>query len=138
MTLSTHEQQETNMSKGLQWVIGISVVLIVAAVVFSTVWPFFAPSTAWGGAPGFGMMGPGHMFGGRGMMGGFGMPFFGFGMLLWPLLFIGLIVLGAVWLIRSVARPTAVQPPAATVACAHCGKPLQPGWMACPYCGEKV
>ena len=132
------------MSKALQWVIGIGVVLIVAAIIFSTVWPFFAPRLGWTGNFGYGMMGPGHMFGGRGMMGGFGMPFFGIGMFLWPLLFIGLIVLGVVWLVRSVARPAvpqapaAPQPPAPTAACAHCGKPLQAGWMACPYCGEKV
>ena len=132
------------MSKALQWVIGIGVVLIVAAIIFSTVWPFFAPRLGWTGDFGYGMMGPGHMFGGRGMMGGFGMPFLGIGMFLWPLLFIGLIVLGVVWLVRSVARPTvpqapaAPQPPAPTAACAHCGKPLQAGWMACPYCGEKI
>jgi hypothetical protein len=28
--------------------------------------------------------------------------------------------------------------PAATIPCAHCGSPLQTGWVACPYCGEKV
>jgi hypothetical protein len=26
----------------------------------------------------------------------------------------------------------------ATKPCAHCGSPLQSGWVACPYCGEKV
>ncbi len=123
------------MSKGLQWIIGISVVLIVLAFVFSTVYPFFAPQSAWNG---YGMMGPGHMFGGRGMMGGFGMPFFGLGMLVVPLLFVGLVVLGVVWLVKSVATPGAPQPPAVTAGCAHCGKPLQPGWKACPYCGEKT
>ena len=132
------------MSKALQWVIGIGVVLIVATIIFSTIWPFFAPRLGWTGNFGYGMMEPGHMFGGRGMMGGFGMPFLGIGMFLWPLLFIGLIVLGVVWLVRSVARPAmpqapaAPQPPAPTAACAHCGKPLQAGWMACPYCGEKI
>jgi len=125
------------MSKVLQWIIGISVVLIVVTVIFSTVWPFFAPRTGLGGGYGYGMMGPGHM-GGGGMMGGFGMPFFGIGMFLWPLLFIGLIVLGVVWLVRTVATPGALQPPAATAACAHCGKPIQAGWKACPYCGEKI
>ena len=125
------------MSKALQWTLGIGAVLIVAAIVFSTVWPFFAPRTGWSGGYGYGMMGPGHMWGG-GMMGGFGMPFFGIGMLLWPLLFIGLIVVGVVWLVRSVATPGATQPPAATTPCAHCGKPLLAGWKACPYCGEKV
>ena len=124
------------MSKGLQWVIGLSAVLIAVAVVASTILPFFFPQAAWGGWQG--MMGPGHMFGGAPMMGGFGMPLFGLGMLLWPLLFVGLIVLGAVWLIRSVAAPAARPQAPAGVACSHCGKPLQAGWKACPYCGEKV
>ncbi len=70
------------------------------------------------------------------MMGGFGMPFFGFGMILWPLLFIGLIVLGIVWLVRTVSTPGA--PAAPQAACAHCGKPVQVAWKACPYCGEKL
>lgn len=119
------------MSKTLQWIIGIAVVLIVASIIFSTVMSFFFPRTG-----GYGMMGSY----GPGMMGGFGMPFFGPGMiamLLWPVLIIGLIVLGVVWLVRS-GTPAAPQPPATAMNCAHCGKPLQPGWKACPYCGEKV
>lgn len=73
------------------------------------------------------------------MMGGLGiMSLFGIGMLLGPLLFIGLIVLGVVWLVRSVGTPSAPQPPAASIFCIHCGKPLQAGWKACPHCGEKV
>ena len=128
------------MSKGLQWIIGIGIILIVAAIIFSMVAPFFAPQLGWNTQYGPGMMGSGHMFGGRGMMGGFGLPFFGAGMFLFPLLFLGLIVLGVVWLVRAVARPTVTQPPAAAAmtACAHCGKPLQAEWKACPYCGEKA
>jgi hypothetical protein len=60
------------MSKTLQWIIGISIILIAAAVVFSAVWPFVAPNTAWAnyGMPGgMGMMGGQSMMGGRGMMG---------------------------------------------------------------------
>lgn len=126
------------MSKTLQWIIGIAVVLIVASIIFSTVMPFFAPRTGLGG---YGMMGPGHMFGGGGMMGGFGMPVFGLGMLtmlLWPVLVIVLIIVGVVWVVRSIGKPAAPQPSAILVSCAHCGKPLQPDWKACPYCGEKV
>ena len=71
------------------------------------------------------------------MMGGYGgfgfMPFGGF-MFLGPILFIGLIVLGVVWLVRAL---TPTQPVAPTT-CTHCGKTLQPNWKACPYCGEKV
>jgi hypothetical protein len=124
------------MNKTLQWTLGISAVLIALAVVFSTVLPFIAPQLGWTGGYGYGMTGPGHMFGGGSMMGGFGMPFFGFGMLLWPLLFIGLIVLGIVWLVRTVSTPGA--PAAPQAACAHCGKPVQAAWKACPYCGEKI
>lgn len=124
------------MSKTLQWVIGVSVALLVLAVAFSLLWPFFAPQTAWGRGPG--LMGPGHMAGGWGMM---GMPFgFGLaGMLLGPALFIGLLVVGVAWLVRGAAMSGSTRPPAAVgVACAHCGRPLEAGWKACPYCGEKV
>lgn len=125
------------MSKGLQWVLGISAVLIALAVVAATVLPYFFPQTGWGGW--HGMMGPNHMFGGGGMMGGLGtMGLFGLGMLVVPLLFVGLVVLGVVWVVKSVATPAAPQPPAAGAFCANCGKPLQAGWKACPYCGEKV
>lgn len=117
------------MNKTLQWTIGISVILIVLAMVFSTVAPYIFSNV--GGDYGYGMMG------GRGMMGGYGgfgfMPFGGF-MFLGPLLFVGLIVLGVVWLVRAL---TPVQPVAAAT-CTHCGKTLQPNWKACPYCGEKV
>ena len=121
------------MSKSLQWIIGLGVVVVVAAVVFATLWPLFAAGAGWTGT---GMMGPGHMMDGGGMMGGWGMPFFGMGMMLWPLLIVGLAVLGAVWLVQNLKSPVA--PPGVGQACAHCGKPLQPGWKACPACGEKV
>jgi hypothetical protein len=124
------------MTKTLQWIISLSLVLIAAAVIFSVVWPVFAPRSMWGGSFG-GMVGPGHMFGGRSMFGGFGLPFFGIGMMLWPLLFVGLIVLGVVWLVRGLTPPAAT-PPASGIFCSHCGKPLQAGWVACPYCGERV
>ncbi len=123
------------MSKSLQWVIGLSVALLALAVAFSLIWPLFAPQTAWGGYRG--MMGAGHMAGGWGMMGlpfGIGMA----GMLLWPALFIGLIVLGAAWLARAASRPPAGPAPRSSPLCAHCGQPLEAGWKACPYCGEKV
>ena len=125
------------MSKGLQWILGISAVLIALAIVASRVLPFFFPQAGIGGWPS--MMGPNHMFGGGPMtpalapgasVGGLGaMSFFGLGMLLVPLLFIGLLVLGVVWLVRSVAPPAAPQPPAASAFCANCGKPV----LATPF-----
>jgi hypothetical protein len=35
-------------------------------------------------------------------------------------------------------EPAAPAEQVATTPCAHCGSPLQTGWVACPYCGEKV
>jgi|GEM_PF-614793 len=122
------------MNKGLQWIIGISAVVIALAVAASLVGPLFFPQAGWQG-----MMGPNHMYGGTPMMGGFGtMGLFGLGMWLVPLLFIGLVVFGAVWLVKSVATPAAGQLLAAGPHCANCGQPLQANWKACPHCGEKV
>ena len=133
-------KSEVNVSRGLQWILGVSAVLVALAVVASTILPFFFPQTGWGG---YGTMGPGHMYGGGSMMGGLGMmSFFGIGMFLVPLLVIGLIVLGVVWLVRSgIGSGTPSAPQQSLTAsrfCQHCGKPLQAEWKACPYCGEKT
>jgi hypothetical protein len=151
------------MSKALQWIIGIGVVLVVMALVFSFVAPFIfarfgyaamGANPQFGDGRAFGNWGPGHMFGGRGMMGGFrgfGLPFMGFGMLLGPLALIGLVVLIVALLTRRNPAPVAAAavapapapaapaaPVSATTPCAHCGQPLEAGWKACPYCGEKI
>ncbi len=52
----------------------------------------------------------------------------GFGWLL-GLGFLVLVVAGVVSLVRGAAQGR---------RCAHCGSPLQNGWIACPRCGEKV
>lgn len=134
---------EANMSKSLQWIIGAGVVLITAVVVISAILPLLAAGLGWTG--GYGMMGAGqaHMpmmgqAGAYGMLGGFGMPFMGIGMFLWPLALVGLSVLGVVWVARTVQTPRTPQPPPVTAACAHCGKLVQAGWKACPHCGEKI
>jgi hypothetical protein len=36
------------------------------------------------------------------------------------------------------AGPVASTVATATSPCSHCGQPVQAGWVACPYCGEKV
>jgi hypothetical protein len=66
------------------------------------------------------------------MRGGFGMGWLPWGGAFGFLFFVALIVL-VVALILGTAGPR----PASRV-CAHCGKPLQEGWVACPHCGEKV
>src|SRR5271157_2993327 len=97
------------------------------------------------------------------MRGGFGIlaGLFLFGRLILPLALIVLAAFGLVALLSggtpSSSHPAAADtatPPAvsadvtpassaaveqaATKTCAHCGSPLQSGWVACPYCGEKV
>jgi len=145
------------MSRVLQWLIGICFVLVTAALVFTLVAPFVIPRVGLavpGMGPriggGFGIYGPGHMFGGR-MMGGFGLPFLGLARFIIPLLIvIGVILLIVALFTRRSPAPAAAMPapaasmpaPAApmpaTTPCAHCGQPLEPGWKACPYCGEKI
>jgi hypothetical protein len=58
-----------------------------------------------------------------------GFPFFG------GLFGLGLLVLVVIGIAALVRGPRSA-PPART--CAHCGAPLEVGWIACPRCGEKV
>jgi len=54
------------------------------------------------------------------------------GMILITLLLVALVVLGINALTRkNHAEITSSKP------CSNCGKPVQTGWVACPYCGEK-
>jgi|GEM_PF-1236727 len=88
---------------------------LVFALVFVVALPFFGASNSWAFGCGWGRggatwgMGPGMMgrgWGFPGMMGGFGL--FGglmmFGMLLYPILIIGLIVAGIFWLVKTVTK----------------------------------
>lgn len=141
------------MSRGLQVIIGIGVVLVVAALVFATLGPLLLPQLRAAlhvnaGQPGFynrpqgGPVLPfrqGRPFGPRmPFLGFFG--FFGLARLAGPLLIGALIVLALILLLR---RPPAVVmtaplPPAAPVSqivCSQCGQPLQAGWKHCPNCG---
>jgi predicted lipid-binding transport protein (Tim44 family) len=142
------------MSRLLQWLIGLGVLVLVLALAFSVVAPYFFPRAVALAMP---MMNPGlharmhagdwtgPMMGGRGgMMGGWGG--FGLARLIGPLTLLALVGLGAYLLARRPA-PVALPPapvaqaavvPAAQAVCAHCGQPVQAGWKACPYCGEKL
>lgn len=88
-----------------------------------------------------GMMGYGFMPWG----GVLGLFFFG----LVKLGFLALVVLGIIWLVRSLkARKSAstaasvsvaVQSPSASkAACVRCQQPLEPEWKVCPNCGKKI
>ena len=101
--------------------VGLAIFLLVFLIGL-----FFIFSGGWGQ---YGM-GPWMM----GNYGGFGWLMM-LGMILLPLLVIGVIVAGIVWLARSMgglATPLRSQP------CPNCGKFVQVGWMACPYCGQKL
>jgi hypothetical protein len=85
---------------------------------------------------GWGMMG-GYR---SGMMGGWGFGPFGWlamiSMLLIPVGFLILIVLGAVWLIRAIGVGTSRA--AEMRSCPNCEHGVQPDWRNCPYCGASL
>ncbi len=78
-----------------------------------------------------GMMGGYGVFGWLGMIARLAIPIIGF------LLLVYLVV----WLFRKPegppANPPAAPPASAGNPCPRCGKPLEAGWVACPYCGKK-
>ena len=75
-------------------------------------------------------------FGGGGLMGGLFGLIFGLLALLIPIGLLGLLIVGGVWLVRNVGRATA--PPALAKTCPSCGRPTEPDWQNCPYCGEEL
>jgi len=105
---------------------------------------------------GWGMMGRGGMlggwcpwcggtgrFGGGGLMGGLFGLIFSLLALLIPIGLLGLLIVGGVWLVRNVGRATAgakkaVVMPAPAKTCPSCGRPTEPDWQNCPYCGEEL
>lgn len=79
---------------------------------------------------------------GHGMMRGGMMGWGGFG---WigilfrfavPVLVIGGLGVLIYYLVKRPGVPPP-PPPSPTRPCANCDKPLDPGWVACPYCGKK-
>ena len=143
-----------NVWKWAVLILGILIVLVLVASPFllrlglaRTALNSFPHSwIGMGGHPGPRMMG------GYGFFGGMGMMFF---RLVGNLVVLGLIVAGVVALVKVFSTPrmaaqSAVLPfppaasqapvpaPVQTQACKACGKALQPDWMHCPYCGEKV
>ncbi len=136
------------MKRTLIWVI----VGVVGLAVF-----FILPSLFMGGLWGrpFGFVqgggyAPGRMMDGYGggMMGGYGG--FGYSPLGWigmlagwliPLGTLALLVVGGIWLVRSVATPggsTFSAPSASARFCSNCGKGAQADWKVCPHCGTTL
>jgi len=52
-----------------------------------------------------------------------------------PLALLALLVAGSFWLVRSAGNATSQEP---AVSCPTCGRPVEHGWQACPYCGEDL
>jgi uncharacterized membrane protein len=155
------------MKKVWKWIIGIVLGLIILAVLvgvgFMIRGNFHANRTEVQVFRGYSDRGPGMMpYGGFGYhMRGPGMmefgrtPFVGLIGGLFSLVFLALVVLGIIWLVRSLSKPKAIDAPAAMPAavpavttalapaaivnpCKNCGRPLQDEWKVCPYCGKKV
>lgn len=110
-----------------KWILGIVIVLVVffgLGLLSRFVGPqAYGWRTGWMPMMGYGISPFGFM--------PFGMIF----MWLVPLAFLVLLVLGVLWVVRSL-RGT--QPPTASRVCAHCGKAAQPDWKNCPYCGNPL
>lgn len=115
------------MDKLLRTTLVVLGILVLVAVLFGLgmqlYWAVAGPSVA--GFPA--MMGRAWGMHGGMVFGGF--PFLG------SLLGLGLLILVVVGIV-SLVRGTGLGAPARP--CAHCGAPLQPGWVACPRCGERV
>jgi len=76
--------------------------------------------------------------GGGGMMGGWGVLGWMW-MLLIPIVFVSVLVAGVVWLVRQVSPPPSGGGTGENaVPCPHCGRLVQVGWRACPYCGNQL
>jgi hypothetical protein len=107
--------------------------ILVFLAAFFIALPFFGGSL-WGtwGMMGPGMMGGAYPYSGWSWFGGFLMMI---GMILLPLALVGVLVAGIFLLFRNQGNAASNQ---AARPCPHCGKFVQTGWAACPYCGEKL
>jgi len=68
-------------------------------------------------------------------------PFFG---CLMPLLWLGCIILGIVWMVRMIGAPSSsweswcMGRPRPRPTCPGCSRPVEADWQLCPYCGHKL
>lgn len=122
--------------RGIQWL--IFGVVAIAVVILGLLLLAFTPGFGWIGRGYYGMMrGWCPWCGGIGYLSPIGiiaslvMMIF---MWLLPLSLIALLAVGIYWLFRS-GRPAGG---GVRLHCPNCGAEIQPGWKACPTCGEKL
>lgn len=115
------------MNKVLRTILMILGILVLAAFLFGFGYQVYGivSGAHWGGMYPI-MMGGWGMHRG-GLYGGF--PFLG------GILGLGVLALVVGGLVALLGRRTPNLP---ARVCAHCGQALEPGWIACPHCGEKV
>jgi len=123
------------MNKVWKWVLLFLGVFLVAFFVALPLLGLGGFGHVYGWMPMMGLRSGGCGLWGSGFGSGFGL--FGgalmmLGMFLIPLALVALIVFGVVSLTRKNQPEITSSRP-----CANCGKPVQTGWVACPYCGEK-
>jgi hypothetical protein len=58
--------------------------------------------------------------------------------MLFPLGLLVLLILGIVWLVRSVSGSATEVTPPSVRACPRCAKPVAVDWRACPFCEERL
>lgn len=130
------------MKKIWPWVLGISILLMVILLVLLGTGLFSARRSlmAWGGETDR-VWGDGYWHHhGRGMR--WGLPVMGlFGglfALLIPISFIGLIVLGVIFLVKTITPSGNKSSETQAFQCRNCGKRVEPDWSVCPHCGDTL
>jgi zinc-ribbon domain len=112
-----------------KWILlGAAVFLLAFCIALPLFNGFSAMPMRWGAGSGLirGGMVHGAMIGGIGMLFRLILPVIGIA---------GLAALIYVLVKRPAAPPPSQALP--TKPCDNCGKPLDPGWVACPFCGKK-
>jgi hypothetical protein len=121
------------MKKTIAWIVGIVFGILLLAGLFL---PWIFGGAGYGMHPYGGMMGRGY-----GYMQPFGWGIMGLGWL-FMLAVLVLLGLGIASLIKYLSAPkpdsTPKSLPPSTQNCSNCGRPSQPDWNTCPYCGNNL
>jgi len=127
------------MRKLWPWILGLTVILLVGTVVLfgfgllrTRQMPMFWQGYGERQWRDFTM--PHHGMRGLPVMGVFGLLL----MLILPLGFLGLVVLGVILLVRAIQKPGQTVDRHQVDHCPNCGKSIKSDWQICPYCSEPL